>query len=137
MCGLVRHRPNQNSEGGFSLMSRLILSLSVFSRSPFQTISSRHKQILPYLSKNTRSVGGFPHMSFTAAVMIKMASATAHTHTKKSNTDSNSENEAHMYVSVDLQQREGKKTKGLQASSSYSSLPTRKMLTSPSIVYTI
>lgn len=75
MCGLVG--ANQTSEGGFNLMSLLILSLSVFSRSPFQTISSRHKQILPYLSKNTRSVGGFPHTSFTAAVMIYMVSATA------------------------------------------------------------
>nr|GMC68825.1 hypothetical protein Iba_chr03aCG0880 [Ipomoea batatas]GMC71246.1 hypothetical protein Iba_chr03bCG0980 [Ipomoea batatas] len=80
-------------------MSRLILSFSVFSSSPFHTISSRHRQIFPYLSKKRRSVGGFPHTSLMPDVMTKIASDTA--------------------------------------SSSYSSLPTTKMLTSPSTVYTI
>lgn len=67
----------QNSVGGFNLVSLLTLSLSVFSSSPFQTISSRHKHIFPYLSRKRRSVGGFPHTSFKADVMAKMTSATS------------------------------------------------------------
>lgn len=42
----------------------------------FQTISSRHKQILPYLSRKRRSVGGFPQTSFTAEVITKITSDT-------------------------------------------------------------
>lgn len=42
----------------------------------FQTISSRHEQILPYLSGNNLSLGGFWHTSLIDAVMMKITSAT-------------------------------------------------------------
>ena len=41
------------------------------------TISSRHKQIFPYLSRKSLSVGGFPHTSLRADVITKIASDTA------------------------------------------------------------
>lgn len=53
-----------------------------------------------------------------------------HCTTEKNNTESKTLNETEISQFT-------KRRKGLQASSSYSSLPTRKMLTSPSIVYTI
>lgn len=56
--------------------TRKILSEGKKKRHTVQTISSRHKQIFPYLSRNKRSVGAFPQASFIADVITKITSAT-------------------------------------------------------------
>ena len=55
----------QLSAKGFNLLSLRIRSLSVCSREPCDTISSKHKQTFPYFSKNNRSLGAFLQTSFT------------------------------------------------------------------------
>lgn len=94
--------------GGFNPISLLILSFSVFPRIPLtttwknnmfqnqtmvkngtktdkknshtlQTISSRHKQIFPYLSRNKRSLGDFPQASLIEEVITNITSVTTPT----------------------------------------------------------
>lgn len=76
-CWMFGWRMNKQQQFLFFFLIQCFNYLKLIHHLTFQTISSRHKQILPYLSRKRRSVGGFPHTSFTADVITKITSDTS------------------------------------------------------------